>query len=426
MEWLAGAYDVIVVGGGAAGICAALQSARAGASTLLVEKNGLLGGTMTAGGVSFPGLFWAWGQQIIAGVGWELVERTLAEMGAELPPYEDLNLPHPRHQVPLEAPLLVALADELLLEAGCTILLHTMLADVCWDGECWQATLCCKEGLRGVSARAMVDATGDANAVRLAGGTLHQHEALQPGTIIMKVEGYDREALDYAAIASAFEGAASEGHVKWSDVGSHSPQAVEHLLRVGGGNCTHVVGVDGETSLGRTEAELEAHRLVLRLYRFFRGQPGLEGFRVVWCAPECGIRETVTIDGIATITLADYVGGRIWPDAVCYGFYPIDLHDVAGDGVRPEPLAFGTVPTIPRGALIPRGLPNLVVGGRCIASDRYANSACRVQATCMATGQAAGATAALVADSGLATADVPMNDLRALLCEHGAILPLPS
>jgi len=423
MEWLAGAYDVVVVGGGAAGICASLQSARAGASTLLVEKNALLGGTMTTGGVCFPGLFWAWGRQIIAGVGWELVRRTLDEMDAELPPYDDLSLPHPRHQVPLDAPLLAALADELLLEAGCTILLHTMLAELRWDGERWQVTLCCKEGLRQVSARAMVDATGDANAVRLAGGALHRHETLQPGTIMMKVEGYDRENLDYVAIASAFESAASEGHVKWSDVGSHSPSAVEHFLRAGGGNCTHVVGVDGETSLGRTEAELEAHRLVLRLYRFFREQPGLEGFRVVWCAPECGIRETVTIDGIASITLADYVGGRIWPDAVCYSFYPIDLHDIAGDGVRPEPLAFGTVPSIPRGALIPRGLPNLVVAGRCIAGDRYANSACRVQATCMATGQAAGAMACLAAASGLAPADLPMGDLRSLLLEHGAILP---
>lgn len=419
-----GSYDVAVIGGGAAGICAALQAARAGARTLLVERNALLGGTMTAAGVCFPGLFWAWGRQIIAGVGWELVQRTLAEMGASVPPYHDLSLPHPRHQVPLDAPLFAALADELLLEADCGLLFHTMLAEARWDGQRWQLVLCCKEGLRALDVSTLVDTTGDANAVRLAGGELQRHETLQPGTIIMALDGYDPARLDYARIEAAFRRAAQEGHVSLSDVGSHGPGAVERLLRGRGGNCTHVVGVDGETSRGRTEAEIEARRLMLRLYRFFRRQEGLERLRIAWCAPECGIRETVTIDGLERVTLADYAGGRIWPDAVCYSYYPIDLHDAAGDGVRPEPLQEGVVPTIPRGALIPRGLPNVVVGGRCIAGDRLANSAYRVQATCMATGQAAGAMAALAAESGATPAALPMADIRALLKQHGAILPL--
>ncbi len=80
-------YDVIVVGGGTAGVVAAIQAGRAGAKTLLVEKTGMLGGTTTTGGVNFPGLFHAWGRQIIAGIGWDLVTRCVAETGGTLPDF---------------------------------------------------------------------------------------------------------------------------------------------------------------------------------------------------------------------------------------------------------------------------------------------------------------------------------------------------
>ena len=111
-------------------------------------------------------------------------------------------------------------------------------------------------------------------------------------------------------------------------------------------------------------------------------------------APECGIRETVTIQGEATITHEDYVSGRLWQDAVCYSFYPIDLHYARGGGIDTRPLQPGTVPTVPRGALVPRGSRRLLAAGRCLSSDREANSALRVQATCMACGQAAAVLAA--------------------------------
>ena len=78
-------FDVLVIGGGPAGLCAAIQSARAGAKTALVEKNGICGGTMTFCGINYPGIFDAWGRQIIAGIGWELIEKTMKETGSSLP-----------------------------------------------------------------------------------------------------------------------------------------------------------------------------------------------------------------------------------------------------------------------------------------------------------------------------------------------------
>ena len=109
--------------------------------------------------------------------------------------------------------------------------------------------------------------------------------------------------------------------------------------------------------------------------------------------PEVGFRESCRIEGETVITIDDYTSGRVFDDAVCYAFYPVDLH--SRSGVTPRPLARGTVPTVPLRALVPKGSRNIMAAGRCVSSDRLANSGLRVQASCMAMGQAAGATAAL-------------------------------
>ncbi len=119
----------------------------------------------------------------------------------------------------------------------------------------------------------------------------------------------------------------------------------------------------------------------------------------------------------------DYVSGRRWEDAVSHSFYPIDVHQPDGDGIDIRPLEYGTVPSIPRGAMIPRGSAHLIVAGRAIAGDQEANSAYRVQASCMAMGQAAGANAALSARAGVPMSSVPLASLREQLRAGGAILP---
>jgi hypothetical protein len=124
------------------------------------------------------------------------------------------------------------------------------------------------------------------------------------------------------------------------------------------------------------------------------------------------------------ITHADYVSGRLFDDAICYAYYPVDLH--TRTGVRPKQLAKGVVPTIPLGALIPKNSTNIMVAGRSVSSDRLANSGLRVQAPCMAMGQAAGAAAALAAQQKTTPHKVPLADIRKLLTKHGAIVPVGS
>jgi hypothetical protein len=419
-------YQVAVIGGGTAGVVATIQAGRAGARTLLVEKNGLLGGTMVAAAVNFPGLFHAWGRQIISGIGWELVCRCIEEAGGILPDFTTSPKGHWEHQVRINAPLYAALCDEAVRQAGVELLLHMMIAGARRANGRWVLSLCGKEGLCEVTAGVVVDCTGDACAARLAGVTVRQAppDQLQPGSLHYRLGGYDLTGLDLPGLQAAAERAVSEGQLLPTDLGwSPDRPNIRGFLSARDAQPNHIMGIAGADSAGKTAMELAGRASMLRVLRFLRAQPGLEDVRVALLPPECGVRETVTIDGRECITAEDYTSGRLWPDAVCYSFYPIDLHSPLGKGLDVQPLRQGVAPTVPRGALLPRGVDALVVAGRCISSDRLANSALRVQATCMATGQAAGALAALAARMGGEASAVPMDSLRHLLREHRAIVP---
>lgn len=416
------AYDIAVVGAGTAGAIAAIQAGRLGLRTLLVEKNGMPGGTTTVAAVNFPGLFHAWGRQVIAGIGWELVSRAVAECGGQLPDFTVVPDRHWKHQVRLNRAIYASLICEALQQAGVSVLFHTMPARVEEKEEGVNLTVCTKTGLETVKALAVIDATGDANVVGLAGYPLVEHDTLQPGSLTLTLTGYDFDALDKERLRQAFQEAVEQGELTQED-NTFVRRNPIGLLAARGDNCTHITNINGTTSAGRSEAELRSRICLLRVYRFLRRQPGLETLEIAFMAPECGIRETVTIQGEATITHEDYVSGRLWEDAVCYSFYPIDLHYAKGGGIDTRPLKPGTVPTVPRGALVPKGSRRLLAAGRCLSSDREANSALRVQATCMACGQAAAVLAAKSVRENTGVMDVDMKGVYEILRQHRAIVP---
>lgn len=413
-------YDVLVVGGGPAGCPAAIQSALLGGRTLLVEKNGALGGTTTVAGVALPGLFHAWGRQIIAGIGWDMVRRSVVVAGQELPDFSRWDLPHYKLQIPVVPAIYAAVIDETVTNAGVDLLLHTMVGAVEWRDDGWDVTLCTKEGLVHTRASRIVDCTGDANVVALAGLPRRSNPERQPGTIMIRLGGYDLDTLDLDALERTYAEALADGRLQRGDVSSGS---IAKFLRNRGENAIHVPGVGAGTSAAKTAAELAGRRAMMRLYTFLKAQPGLTNLRIESWAVETGIRETYTIEGLASITEADYVSGRMWPDAVSYSFYPVDVHRPDGDGIDIRPLRYGTFPTIPRGAMIPRENGHIAVAGRCVSGDQAANSAYRVQASCMGMGQAAGAMAALAARAGCRMQDVPVGDIKAAIRRYGAIVP---
>ena len=163
-----------------------------------------------------------------------------------------------------------------------------------------------------------------------------------------------------------------------------------------------------------TAANLKGRKDLLARVRSAKGKG-----RLMHMQPEASFRESYRIEGETVITVDDYTSGRVFEDALCYAFYPVDLHTKTG--VRPKKLKQGIVPTVPLSALVPTGSSNILVAGRCVSSDRLANSGLRVQASCMAMGQAMGAAAALAVKKGTASRDIDARDIVALTVEHGAV-----
>lgn len=416
------AADVLVVGGGTAGTIAAIQAARAGAKTRLVEMGSQLGGTTTTGGVNYPGLFHAWGRQIIAGIGWELVVKAVELDSGVLP---DFATPYPpgrhwKHQVRVNGQLYAALAEEACLTAGVTLHYYELPRSVKAVAGGWELELIGKGVEHSITCKQLIDCTGGADIAGMAGLARLRENTTQPGTMIFELGGYQADKLDAKLIQSRYEEALQQKRLMPGDV-SHARGRFVDFLRGGGFNAEHVFGADSSTSETKTQSNIAGRKSVLRLLRFVRSLPGCERARLLRMQTETAVRETYRIVGEVQITQADYSSGRVFDDAVCHSFYPIDLHD--REGVRPQPLREGVVPTVPLRALVPKGSRNLLAAGRCVSSDRLANSALRVQASCMAMGQAAGAAAALAARRNVAPRDVPMAELKDVLRHYAAIVP---
>lgn len=419
-------YDVVVIGGGTAGVIAAIQAAREHAKTLLIEKGDILGGSIVNAGVDCPGLFHAWKKQIIAGIGWELICKSMEEEKLPFPDYTK----HDKYrfyldQISINGAYYSLICDEAVTEAGVNVLFGAMCAGIREEEDHKVITVCTKTGLKDIYAKVLIDCTGDANAAVLAGYEVETAAECQPATYSCQLEGYDYDKLDLDQIGKAFDQEVLAGNLSYSDIGWATDHFEPQWLRKYGANANHVYvsGISGRTSEERSEISLKARLTILRLLRFCRKQKGLENIRLAGISSECGIRETVRIKGKKTVTQAHYLSGTRYGDDLCYSFYPIDLHTKAENGLSQIFLEEGVVPTIPRGALLPQNSKNFIVAGRCISSDRAANSALRVQATCMAIGQAAGAMAALAVRQNKDVEEVDIHEIHAVLKRHNAIVP---
>ncbi len=371
--------DVVVVGGGTAGTIAAIQAARAGAKTLLIERGTQLGGTTTTGGVSFPGLFDAWGKQIIAGIGWELVKQAVALDNGTLPDFSKIPRAHWQNQVQVNQFVYALLAEEACVKAGVTIAYYESPMEVAKTADGWIVQSVGPGTNRHVKCSQIVDCTGGASVVGLLGLERLREKETQPGSLLFKI-------------------------------GGTAPIGRKQLQRL------YIHGADSSTSATLTKANMDGRKSLLKKLRSTKKKG-----RLVHMQPETAHRESYRIRGETLITVDDYTSGRVFEDAISYAFYPVDLH--TRSGVRPKPLTRGKVPTVPISALVPKASSNIIVAGRCVSSDRLANSGLRVQASCMAMGQAAGASAALAAQRKTTPLKLPLKDIRGLLSKHGAIVP---
>ncbi|MAD80392.1 MAG: FAD-dependent oxidoreductase [Pirellulaceae bacterium] len=376
--------DVLVVGGGTAGHVAAIQAGRAGAKAMVMERASCLGGMTTRGGVCFPGLFDAWGKQIIAGIGWELVKECVELDGGTLPNFAKVPQRHWQNQVHINQFLYYILAEEKCHEAGVKICYHEFPQAIKETSDGWEVDCVGFGTQRRVLCKQIVDCTGGAEVAGMLGHPRLRGEERQPGSI--------QFLLGEA-----------------NNPGRGTKRGGPGLL-----HAIYVHGADSTNSRTVTEASLTGRKAVLDRVR-------KSGQRLMHLQPEPGFRESYRIEGETLITVNDYTSGRVFDDAISYAFYPVDLHTKTG--VRPKPLKPGKVPTIPLSALIPKGSRNIIVAGRCVSSDRLANSGLRVQASCMGMGQAAGVAATLAAKSGTTPLEVSLTEIHALLRDHGQIIP---
>jgi hypothetical protein len=410
--------DILVVGGGTAGVVAAIQAGRAGKKTILLENGSQLGGTTTTGGVAFPGIFFAWGKQVISGIGWEMVQEAVAMNDDTLP---NFSIPHgknhPRHQVRLNGQLYAMLIEEKCIQAGVHIRYYESPTKVTQKNNGWVVEAAGKGMNVEIECNQLIDCTGNAFVTMLAGYPLLRESVTQPGSLMFQIGGYDFEKLDLNLIKEKYQEEIKKGTLDKYEFRNN----IIGVLRSQGDNISHVMGADSTTSEAHTLANIKGRASLLNTVRFLRTLPNLEKLKIIDVQNETAVRETYRIDGHYLVTQEDYVTGKVFEDAVSYSYYPIDLHDE--HGIIPRHLNEGVVPTVPLRSLIPKNSRNLIVAGRCICSDRLANSALRVQASCMGMGQAAAAAAVLAHTKGTTPLAVPFSELKSLIESHGGIVP---
>jgi len=411
--------DVLVVGGGSAGHVAAIQAARMGAKTVLLERNSQLGGTTTTGGVCFPGLFHAWGKQVISGIGWELVKQSVEVDGRQLQDFTKIHKSHVPYHVDINGQLYSLLAEEACLDAGVSLAYYQFPQKVVETQAGWLVDVVGQGVAYQLRCRQIIDCTGGAEVVGMLGMERMREATRQPGTQVVIYKGIDHAVANKnkKKIQNMYKAAIRTGALQKGDTWSGNVMQPINSKR---GNVNHIFGADSTNAATQTQTNLAGRKSVLRMLKFLKTIPGGKNASIDRMMSETASRETYRIKGETIITVDDYTSGRVFEDALSYSFYPIDLHDK--EGVKPRHLKRGMVPTIPRSALIPKGSKNIMVAGRCLSSDRLANSAARVQASCMGMGQAAGVTAALAVMRNTTPSEVPLNEIRSALAQHNAIV----
>lgn len=405
-------YDVVVVGSGPAGIGAALSAARAGARTALVERDSRLGGTTVQAEVCDMGLFYAWRQPVIAGPGWEMVKEAVRAAGDTLP---DFSRQQPdkwmESCVRVNPAVYSRTAMETLRKAGVELILNTEISMARRTENGWS--------LGPVEGRQVVDATGNATVVALAGATrVRSPEAeRQPGSFFFWLSSKDKP-FDADAVIRAHKAAVESGELLPTDV----HVGIAWFIRKGGGSGCYIPLADNSTP----EARAHTNRLGIeardRVLAFIRRQKGLEDVTILSSAAEVGVRETYRVVGEKTITAEEYLSGLVPEDALSWSYWMVDEHR-ADQPARLVFLEEGKVGAVPLGAMLPKGVGNMLVAGRAVSSDHAANSALRVQASCMGMGQAAGVVAALAAARRCDPREVPIDCVREQLSLMGHIVP---
>ena len=415
--------DVIIAGGGTAGHVAAIQAARAGAVTSVIEAGTMLGGAMTAGGVYMPNHFFNPAGPVVLGIPWELYTKSKEIEGLPIPDYRKRRpVESPGYYSYINVPIYAAVAEEEALNAGVILHYHEFIADVKADGDYWEVTSFGRGVKRVTKAKEIIDCSGDADIVRLLGLPVLKTRVSQPGALQYKIEGIEYEQVWKEEVQTIYEEAMQSGALQKGDWAYANMEPFKYYLDHGGHNATHIYDAETYTSDGQTRANIEGRARMLRMFKFVRESvPGGERATIKMMASYALARETFHALGEYVITREDFMQAVDFEDKICNAFNYIDLHsqEIGCEVTFLENNEM--IPKVPFRALIPKDSRRITVAGRNVSAKRVAFAGIRAQCTCMAMGQAMGAAAALAVQRGVASRDISSQDIVALTVEHGAV-----
>ncbi|SFL44515.1 FAD-dependent oxidoreductase [Geodermatophilus ruber] len=430
-----GEYEVVVVGGGPAGVMAAAAAARAGRSTILVERYGYAGGAGSAGGLStFCGLHanvHGEHRQVVHGLADELLQRIDA-LGGLNPPH--LSFANRILAQAYDISAYKIALDELLVGSGVQILFHATAVGVRMHDERRVDALMVesKSGRGAIRGQLFVDASGDGDLAAWAGAPYEKtdpaHGMLYP-SLMFRVNGVDAEAAraTYDRLPALMEEAERSGRYRFPRKRPIvRPQRNPLEWRA---NITQLANPDGSAIDGTdvwqlTRGELQGRRQVRDVFPFFQEDvPGFAASYVVDIAPSIGIRETRRIVGPYQLSEDDILDCADFPDAIGVNGWPVEAH-VAGDvEIRwqrgENPRGYNQLPFR---MIVPQVLTNTYVAGRCASMTHEGQSSARVTGPCFAMGQAAGVAADLALGAGVAVGDVDVTELQRRLEKDGVWL----
>ena len=446
---LAADTDVLVVGGGPAGLGAAVGAAQAGARVVLAERYGFLGGNATAalvmplmsfhtahptkekkGATTLLPTDHGPGEPIIAGALKTLLEK-LVRAGGAIEPSLDTG-----YVVPFDPEWFKLAALEMLDEAGVHFLFHSFASGILGGDPVKGVVMETKSGPIAIRARVTIDCTGDGDVAVHAGAPSEVGRSdglVQPMTLMFRVVEFQRQN---------FEAYVTQNPKQWRgvhglwDLVREATQAGElrlpredilffatpHEEEVSV-NSTRVTRVLGTDVWDLSYAEWASRKQMRQIAEFLRRYvPGFENSYVAQSGVQVGVRETRRVLGDYQLTADDVLAARKFDDAIARGAYPIDIHNPTGSGTVLKRLPPGEAYDIPLRCLMPKAVEGLIVAGRCISGTHEAHSSYRVMPIVMATGQAAGVCAALAARREVTPRTIDVADVQRELTRQGASL----